>query len=137
MTQLRAGDRLHRTAPVAAVVGAIGSVALTLYAGRNNNLPFLMILMSGWVLAPFMGYALASRYTASWSASTRAVLDGIIVLVALASLVMYTRDALRPAASKAAAVFVAVPIGAWLLMFIGVPLAAVISRWRSRSVQIL
>lgn len=129
-------DRLHRTAQVAAVVGAIGSVALTLYAGRNNNLPFLMILMSGWVLAPFMGYALASRYTASWSASTRAVLDGIIVLVAVTSLVIYARDVLRPPASKAAAVFVAVPIGAWLLMLIAVPLTALISRRRPGSVQV-
>jgi hypothetical protein len=136
MTQIGVEDRLHRTAQVAAVVGAIGSVALTLYAGRNNNLPLLMILMSGWVLAPFMGYALASRYSGSWVASTRAVFDGAIVLVAVVSLVMYTRDALRPPASKAAAVFVAVPIGAWLLMLIGVPLAALISRRRSRSVHI-
>lgn len=129
-------DRLHRTAQVAAVVGAIGSVALTLYAGRNNNLPFLMILMSSWVLAPFMGYALASRYSTRWAAPTRAVLDGIIVLVAMASLVIYTRDVIRPPASKAAAVFVAVPIGAWLLLLIGVPLTALISRRRSGSVQV-
>jgi hypothetical protein len=129
-------DRLHRTAQVAAVVGAVGSVALTLYAGRNNNLPFLMILMSGWVLAPFMGYALASKYSANWAAATRAVLDGIIVLVAVVSFVMYTRHALRPPASKAAAVFVAVPIGAWLLMLMGISLTALISRRRSRSVQI-
>ena len=130
-------DRLHRTAQVAAVVGAVGSVALTLYAGRNNNLPFLMILMSGWVLAPFMGYTLASRYSASWAASTRAVLDGAIVLVAVASLVIYARGALRPPGSKPAAVFVAVPIGAWLLMVIGVPLTALIARRRSGSVPIL
>jgi hypothetical protein len=129
-------DRLHRTAQAAAVVGAVGSVALTLYAGRNNNLPFLMILMSGWVLAPFMGYALASRYSTSWAGSTRAVLDGIIVLVAILSLVIYARGALRPPASKPAAVFVAVPIGASLLMLIGASLSAVISRRRSRSVQI-
>jgi hypothetical protein len=129
-------DRLHRTAQVAAVVGAVGSVALTLYAGRNNNLPVLMILMSGWVLAPFMGYALASRYSGSWPASIRAVLDGSIVLVAVTSLVTYTRDVLRPPASKAAAVFVAVPVGAWLLMLVGVSLTALISRRRSRSVHI-
>ena len=129
-------ERLHRIAQVAAVVGAVGSVALTLYAGRNNNLPFLMILMSGWVLAPFMGFALASRYSGSWTASTRAVLDAVIVLVAVASLVIYARDVLRPPAAKAAAVFVAVPISAWLLMLIGVPLTALISRRRSRSVQI-
>jgi len=126
-------DRPHRTAEIAAVVGAVGSVALTLYAGRDNNLPFLMILMAGWVLAPFMGYALASRYSGSWTASTRAVLDGIIVLVAVASVVIYARGALRPRASRPAAVFVGVPIAAWLLMLIGVSLTALISRRRQVS----
>jgi len=129
-------ERLHRTAQVAAVVGAVGSVALTLYAGRNNNLPILMILMSGWVLAPFMGFALASRYSGRWAASTRAMLDGIIVLVAIASLVMYARDVLRPPASQGARVFVAVPIAAWLLMLVGVPLTALIARRRARSVPL-
>jgi len=129
-------DRLHSTAQIAAVVGAVGSVALTLYAGRSNNLPFLMILMSGWVFAPFMAYALASKYSRSWSPSTRAALDGVIVLVAVASLVIYGRDVLKPPASKAAAVYVAVPIGAWLLLSIGVSIAALLSRRRSRSVPI-
>jgi hypothetical protein len=129
-------DRLHRTAQVAAVVGAVASVALTLYAGRNNNLPLLMILMSGWVFAPFMGYALASRYARGRATSTRAVLDGIIVLVAVVSLLIYARGALSPLASKPAAVFVAVPIAAWLLMLVGVALTALISRRRSRSVPI-
>jgi len=124
---------MRRAGPVAAVAGAVGSVALTLYAGRNNNLPLLMILMAGWVLAPFMGYALAKRFSDSWAPSTRAVLDGIIVLVAVASLILYARGALRPPASKPAAVFVAVPIVAWLLLLIGVPLAALIARRRSRS----
>jgi hypothetical protein len=125
---------VRRTATVAAVVGAVGSVALTLYAGRNNNLAFLMILMSGWVLAPFMGYALASRFSGSWLPFTRAALDGIIVLVAVASLTLYARGAFRPPASKPAAAFVAVPIAAWLLLLIGVPLAALIARRHSRSV---
>ena len=129
-------DRLHRTAQIAAIVGAIGSMALTLYAGRHNNLPFLMILMSGWVLAPFMGYALASRYSTRFTAPTRAALDGIIVLVAVASLVIYARDVLSPPAAQGARVFVAVPIGAWLLMLIGVLVTALISRRRSRSIPI-
>ena len=125
--------RLHRTAQVAAVVGAVGSVALTLYAGRNNNLPFLMILMSGWVFAPFMGYALASRYSGGWVSSTRALFDGIIVVVAVVSVLAYARGALRPPGSKPAAIFVGVPIAAWLLMLVAVALGALISRRRSRS----
>ena len=129
-------DRLHTAAQVAAVVGAVGSVALTLFAGRNNNLPFLMILMSGWVFAPFMAYALASKYSGRWAPSTRAALDFVIVLVAVASLAIYGRDVLRPPASKAAAVYVATPIAAWLLMLISVSITALLSRRRSRSVPI-
>jgi hypothetical protein len=122
--------RLHRIAELAAVVGAVGSVALTLYAGRNNNLPFLMILISGWVLAPFLGYALAGRYSTRWAASTRAVLDCLIVLVALASLVIFARAAINPLASKPGGPFVAVPIVAWLLMFVAVPVNELIARRR-------
>jgi hypothetical protein len=123
-------DRLHRIAQAGALVGALGSIALTLYAGRNNNLPFLMILISGWVLAPFMGYALAGRYSTRWAAATRAVLDAIIVLVALASLVIFARAAMNPPASKPGGPFVAVPIVGWLLMFVAVPVTELIARRR-------
>jgi hypothetical protein len=128
-------NRLHSSARVAAVVGAVGSVALTLYAGRSNNLPLLMILIAGWVFAPFFGFALASRISSRWSQGARAALDVVIIMIAIASLTLYARDALGPAHAKRATVYVAVPIVAWLLMLIGVPLTAVIGR-RSRSVQI-
>ncbi|PYO87136.1 MAG: hypothetical protein DMD58_15410, partial [Gemmatimonadetes bacterium] len=128
-------DRLHRTAKVAAVVGAVGSVALTLYAGRNNNLPLVMVLIAGWVFAPFFGFALASRISSRWSQGTRAALHVVIIVIAIASLTLYARDALGPAHAKRAAIYVAVPNVAWLLMLICVPLTAVIAR-RSRSVQI-
>src|SRR6266699_2019354 len=97
-------DRLHRAAVVAAVVGAAGSVALTLYAGRNNNLPLLMVLIAGWVFAPFFGFAVASRISNRWSQGTRAALDVLIIVIAIASLTIYARDALGPAHAKRAAV---------------------------------
>ena len=43
---------LPSAARIAAVIGAAGAVGITLYAGRNNNVPLLMILMAGWVFAP-------------------------------------------------------------------------------------
>jgi len=120
---------LHTTARVAAVIGAVGSVALTLYAGRNNNLPLLMILMSGWVFAPFFGYAVASRVSARWSAFTRAALDATIIVIAVGSLAIYGNDVLRPPAAKAAKVYVVVPIVSWLLL-LGTATAGYVSRRR-------
>jgi uncharacterized membrane protein YfcA len=125
-------DRLHRTAVVAAVVGAVGSVALTLYAGRNNDLPLLMVLMAGWVFAPFFGFALASRISQRWSERARAALDIGMLVIAVAALAIYARDALGPAHAKRATVYVAVPLVSWLVMLIVVPLAALISRRRTQ-----
>lgn len=126
--------KLHTVAQAAAVVGAVGAVALTLYAGRGNNLPFLMILMAGWVFAPFFGFALARRFSGRWSPSTRAALDVVIVLVAIVSIAIYGYDAVGPPHVKRATPYVAVPIVAWLLMFTVVPVAAVLARRRNRSI---
>ncbi len=109
-------NRLHTVAQGAAIVGAVGSVALTLYAGRNNNQPFLMVLMSGWVFAPFFGFVLATRFSGRWSAVTRAALDVLIVMVALAALAIYTRDVMTAPHTKGAFVYVAVPAVSWLLL---------------------
>ena len=126
--------RLHSAARAAAVIGAMGAVALTLYAGRGNNLPFLMILMSGWVFAPFFGFALASRFSGRWSPSTRAALDIVMIVLAVASLAIYSYDAIGPAHARRATPYVAVPIASWLLMVIVVAIAAVLARRRARSV---
>lgn len=121
-------QRLHRVAQVAAVAGAVGAVALTLYAGRGNGLPFLMVLMAGWVFAPFFGYALATRLATRWPASTRTALDIAILLIAIVSLAFYLYDVAGPPHVRRATVYVAVPIASWLLMLIGVPVVAFLTR---------
>jgi len=119
---------LHTAARVAAVIGAVGSVALTLYAGRSNNLPFLMVLMAGWVFAPFFGFALASTVSARWSPAARTALDVGIVVIAVAALGIYARDALQPPPRRAV-VYVLVPIVSWLLL-LGTAAAGFASRGR-------
>lgn len=125
--------RLHSSARIAAVVGAVGAVALTLYAGRNNGLPLLMILMAGWVFAPFFGFALADRLSGRWSPSTRAALDVAIVVIALVSLAIYRYDAFGPPHAKRATAYVAVPIASWLVMLTVVSVAAVLAKRRAGS----
>jgi hypothetical protein len=123
---------LHTAARAAAVIGALGSVALTLYAGRNNNLPLLMVLMAGWVFAPFFGYAGASRFSGRWSAATRAALDVTILMITVAALAIYTRAVLRPPPLQSARVYVAVPIVSWMLL-LAVALAGFLSGRRAAA----
>ena len=119
------------------MVGAIGAVALTLYAGRGNGLPLLMVLMAGWVFAPFFGFALTSRLTRQWPARARLPLDITIVIVAIVSLAIYARAALgsAPEHAKRATPYVAVPIASWLLLFAVIATGAVLARRASGSVQ--
>jgi len=118
---------MHKVARLAAIMGAVGAVALTLYAGRSSPQRFVMVLMAGWVFAPFFGYALASRFSERWSAGTRSAFDVIIVVIAAAALAIYARDALQPTPRRAGP-YVLVPIVSWLVLLGG----AVAGWWSSR-----
>lgn len=107
--------KLHAVAKLAAVVGAVGAVALTLYAGRGSPQRGVMVLMAGWVFAPFFGYAMANRFGERWSNATRGALDVVLLVIAAAALVVYARDALQPAPRRAGP-YVLVPIVSWLLL---------------------
>lgn len=124
-------QRLHAVAQGAAVVGAIGAVALTLYAGRGNGLALLMVLMAGWVFAPFFGYALANRFARTWPARPRATLDVTVLIVAIVSLAIYARDALGATHVRRAAPYVAVPIVSWVLLICAFVAGVVMSRHAS------
>ena len=119
--------RLQPVAQTAAVIGAVGAVALTLYAGRDNGLPFLMILMSGWVFAPFFGYAVIRKIAGRRSSFPLASIDGVVIVIAVVALAIYAQNVLHPRSSKPAAVFVAVPIASWAVMLIVVAVASFIA----------
>jgi uncharacterized membrane protein len=120
--------RLQPLAQTAAVIGAVGAVALTLYAGRNNGLPLLMILMSGWVFAPFFGYAVIRKIAGRRSSFPLASLDGVVIVMAVVALAIYAQNVVHLPTSKPAAVFVAVPIASWVVMLIVVVIASFIAR---------
>ena len=50
---------LRTTSVIAVVVGAAGSVSLTVYAGRHSDSLTLKVLFALWVLSPFLGLNLA------------------------------------------------------------------------------
>ena len=122
---------MRRTALMTLAGGAAGSFALMLYSGRHAPL-FLIVLFTIWVLSPFAALVLADAVSKRWSDVTRQALNGAMLLVAVASLIVYGADAMRPPRSQAAFVFVIVPPVSWLLAAVIITSAAVISRGRSR-----
>jgi len=123
---------LRATALIAVLGGAVGSVGLTLYAGRHNNSRILPVLFTLWVLSPFMALLVASVVSKRWSFHTRTTLYAAMLVLTLGSLALYADVALGPPRAKPAFVFVVVPPASWLLIAIFVPIAALISGRRSR-----
>jgi len=105
----------RRLARIAALIGAVGSVALVIYAGRHNNHPFLVVLFALWVLSPFLAFEIATRLSVRWPSHAPAALDGLVVLAALASLAVYSYAVIRPGR---AVPFVIVPLVCGSLMLI-------------------
>jgi len=123
---------LSAAAPIAALAGAVGSVGLVLYAGRNNKSLILMIVFALWVLAPFAAVLLANVVSKRWSALTRATLHGSMLLLMLGTLAIYVVVALRPPRPQGAFAFVMVPPASSLLVAIAISVAALVSGRRSR-----
>src|SRR5579863_6423489 len=80
---------LRRAALVATMVGAGGSVGLMLYAGRHNDSRILRLLFTVWVVSPFLAGALAGMVSKRWSAAARASLNVVLLVLTLASLIIY------------------------------------------------
>ena len=87
-----------------------------------------MVLFIGWVLAPFLACGLADRFSRRWSISMRAALHGVMLVIALGSLIIYGMVALGPPRPQPAFWFLAVPLGSWLLALMAVPVVARIFR---------
>lgn len=123
--------RLRTAARVAVVVGATGSVGLMLRAGRSTP-RLLLVAFVFWVVSPFVALAWAHLAAERWSVPTRTTLYCVTLVITLGSLVIYGFD-LAPSGSARAFSFVAVPPGSWILMAVVVPIAALVSRRRSRA----
>ena len=126
------GDRLRGVALLTVLAGAVGSVSLMLRAGQSSDEQFLVVLIAGWVSAPFGGLLLAHVLSKRWSQLTRATLYRVMLVLPLASLLVYATDAWRNSGAQDATVFVAVPLASWPLIGLALSLAAFTARRRSR-----
>ncbi len=118
---------LRSAALIALLAGAVGSVALTLYAGRRNASQLLMVLFVLWVLSPFVTLLWADVVSRRWTVLTRSTLYSVMLVLALGSPAIYGVNAFKPPKAQAAFVFVVVPLASWLLIAVVVPAAALIS----------
>jgi hypothetical protein len=124
---------LGAPARVAVLIGALGSVGLTLYAGRQNPSLLLTTAFAVWVLSPFVLIILAGRISTRWSSRARMALDGSALVVTPISFVAYTVRVIRPPRAQAAFVFVVVPLVCWFLIAGALAGALWSSRGRSKS----
>ena len=124
---------LRPVARIAVVAGATGSVGLMLRVGHRNDSRILLGLFTIWVLSPFVALLLADIDSKRWPVLTRTTLHSVMLILTLGSLAIYGDVALGPPRSKPAFMFLAVPLGSWLLMAVVVPIAAFVSGWRSRQ----
>ena len=111
------------------VAGAVGSVGLTLYAGRHNDSRLLVALFAIWVLSPFIAVVIVSR---RWWAFARGPLYGVSLILTPSCVAMYLHPAWRPPGSGPAFVFLVVPLASWLVLMIVVLIAALVSGVQSR-----
>lgn len=116
--------RFRAVSLIAALAGAVGSIALTLYAGRHNSSHLLAWLFTLWVLSPFVLLLGANLISQRWRASTRVTLYTAMLVVAVGSLAVYGEAALRPPRAQAAFVFVIVPPASLLFSAIIVAISA-------------
>ena len=113
--------RLRVAALSAVLVGAGVSVGLMLRAGRSSDERLLVILIAGWVFAPFAALLLAHLVSRRWSVPTRATLYCLMLVLTLGSLAIYVGDAFG---TPTTVVYVGVPLASWLVIALVVPIAA-------------
>jgi hypothetical protein len=116
---------------IAAVIGAVGSLGFMFRVGSRNPSLILIVLFTGWVLSPFVALVAADLVLKTRPAPVRATLYGVMLILTLGSLVIYSNVALGPPRPQPAAVFLMVPVGSWLLMTIALAIATAVSRGRS------
>jgi hypothetical protein len=95
--------------------GALGSLVLTIQAGRNNSSILLILLFVFWVLSPFIALSYTNLISRGWPVRHRIALYSIIIIITFSSLFAYS-GVLIPPGMKKAAIFLIVPFLSWTLM---------------------
>lgn len=122
---------LRTTALVALLAGAVGSVGLTLRAGRHSP-RVLLVLFTTWVLIPFVALLWTSVVSRGWSILTQTSLSIVTLAVTVGSFTIYGLVVARAARKNPTPTFVVVPLASCLLIGVVISVAALVSRRLAR-----
>jgi hypothetical protein len=97
--------------------GALGSLDLTILAGKNNTSILLMALFCGWVLSPFVALFAGIWRSKILNNRTQFYLAALVVVITALSLTGYAGLFDRPG-MKHAFVFLVIPVICWILLLV-------------------
>lgn len=110
----KAGPRLRSVAVVARWLGALASLALTLYAGRHNRSILLVTLFAGWTLLPYFGLIAAGRLAQRTPPGIASAIHAAALLLALVPPAIYAVVSILAPGRPATFAFLMVPAASWL-----------------------
>jgi peptidoglycan/LPS O-acetylase OafA/YrhL len=124
----KAAYTLLRTIALIVVLVAAGwSLVMVFRTGQHSRSFLLPILFLLWVASPFAALLTAIRISKPWSTLTCLTLYWLMLLISAGCLLSYS-GLLSPPGTKAAFVFIITPLLSWLLIGMGIPIAASVSR---------
>lgn len=121
---------LNKIARVCSIVGAMGSLTLMFWTGRQNQSPMLMLMFTAWVLAPFALMALVQSKATQMPAVARVPLDWGTIAIGAGSLLVYGSNALFRYSTQGAFLFLVVPSAG--LFVAGLALRTAVRRARQK-----
>jgi len=95
-------------------LGALLSLAFTLYAGRHNPSILLGALFAGWVLLPYFGLIAADRASARARRDIARAIYASTLLLALIPPAIYAAASILAPGHPSTFAFLAVPFASWL-----------------------
>lgn len=108
---------LRITALITVLAGAVGSLYYMFNAGRNQSSVLLIILFTGWVLAPFVALMITHVISKPWPVLPRMILYSMMIVLTIGSLVFYSGLLTFPG-TKPAFVFLVVPFISLLIIVV-------------------
>ena len=97
--------------------GALGSLDLTILAGKNNSSILLVTMFCGWVLSPFIALFVGIWRSKIQDNRTQLYLAMLVGIITALSLTGYAGLLDKPGA-KHAFVFLVIPVFCWILLLI-------------------
>ena len=107
---------MTKAARVLLILCGLGSLACTFYAGHHNRSIALVLMFAAWVAAPFAGMLGVLRGIERTIAHRAARLQTVTIVSSIAALGLYAAFTLHPMGHSAAAPFLLIPAGMWVVI---------------------